>query len=68
MSPPEALLNVSQAQNETLQQLIDFATSVVKSSEGEERSYALGLIFALGVSRGSLTDLLQVRAGENIHN
>jgi hypothetical protein len=33
---------------------------VAKTSEGDERSYALALLFALGISRGSVADVLQV--------
>ena len=62
LSPPEAWskVNANRAQRETLQQITDFAAAVAHSGKGEERAYALALIFSLGVSRGSVSDLLQV--------
>lgn len=64
LCPPQALqkVNANKAQRETLQQIADFACSVAQSSRGTERSYALALLFSLGVSRGSVHDLLQVGA------
>jgi hypothetical protein len=61
LTPTETLsrINSSRAQRETLQQITDFAASVA-STKGPERAYALALIFALGVARGSVSDLLQV--------
>jgi hypothetical protein len=56
-------------QRETLTQIANFAVDVARSAKAGkegERAHALALLFALGVCRGEVHDLLQVRT-HSIH-
>ena len=66
-APAFAQIQRHRAQRETLEQIRDFAFSVVRrpaptADARRERDHALALLFGLGVARGSVHDLVEVAA------